>query len=181
MEHCVCNCARVGCFCFPNENKFLEGIGDCYWRYIKWYKYHFGEDTRNWFVLLMVREIVEITIQIFALYNMNGVNLFYPKEIVLASKQFTVKLFTILLCMNSIIVGILWIFYLVQHKLCHGDFFKQLVFVIDTLFDTFYALFPIIIIANETGFDNFNLKVAVGSLQLKNTYVKFVLYKCVVI
>ena len=154
----------------------VECVGDYYWVYTKWYKHYFGEDTRNWFILLMAREITEIIVQIFSLFNMNGLNLFYPNEIVLASKELSVKLFTILLCSNSILVGILWIFYLVQNKLCHGEFFKQLIFVIDTIFDTFYALFPIIIVANETGFSNFNLSIAIGSLQSGNMYVLSHLY-----
>ena len=161
----------AGCTCLPKDNEILERIGDFYWLYIKLYKHYFGEDTRNWFILLMIREIIEIVVQIFALCNMNGLNLFYQNQIVLSSKEFTIKLFTILLCLNSITVGILWILYLVQNKLCHGELFKQSVFVIDTIFDTFYALFPIIIVANENGLDDLNFNVAIGSLQSKNTYV----------
>ena len=58
--------------------------------------------------------------------------------------------------------------YIFCHQSCHGQFFKQLIFLVDTIFDTFYAVFPIIIVANE---EKFNLKLAVAVLQTTNTYV----------
>ena len=152
----------------PKKNKYLENVGDIYWIYINWYKHYFGEDTRNWFALLIIREFVEILIQIFAIYNFNGLNIFDNNQLILASPQWDIKIFTSILCINCIIVGILWILYVIQNKCCHGQLFKQTVFVIDTIFDTFYALFPIIVVTSQSGF---NLSYAVGSLQTPNLYV----------
>ena len=161
----------IGCPCLPRDNKVLECFGDMYWSYIDWYKHYFGEDTRNWFVMLFIRELVEIIVQIIAVYNYNGTNIFDNNQIILAAKPSHVKLFAILLCSNSISVGILWIFYIFQNKLCHGEFFKNLVFVIDTLFDTLYALFPIIIVTYQSGL---NISYAIGSLQSQNMYVVYI-------
>ena len=167
----------IGCVCLPKDNKMLETIGDGYWLCMNWYKHHFGEDTRNWFILLMIRESVEVIVQIIAIFNFNGYNIFSPNQLVLALSESEIKLFTIILCLNCILVGILWIFYVCGYKLCHGEFFKQLVFVVDTIFDTFYALFPIIIVINQNN-KKFNLMVAVGSLQSTNMYVHLYLFSC---
>ena len=158
------------CFCLPHNNKVLEYIGDTYFLYLTWYRTHFGEDTRNWFILLSLRELMEITLQTFAAYQYNGLNIVSPNEVLLAFHPNEVKLFCLLLCINCILTGILWLFYVFCHKLCHGMFFKQLIFFIDTIFDTFYALFPIIIVSNQNGF---NWKMAVAALKSPNVYVLF--------
>ena len=113
----------------------------------------------------MLKEIVEIVFQTLALYNYNGVNVFDPNQVVLAYPRSAIMLFASLLGGNAIIVGILWILYVLNHKLCQGLFFKQLVFATDTVFEGFYALFPILVISTQT---NFNLEVAVGTLQTTN-------------
>ena len=149
----------------PRSNILLEWIGNKYWQYIEWYRDHFGEDTRNWFIFLVFREIIEILFQTLALYNYNGLNLFNPNQLVLAYGKSAIILFASLLGINAISVGILWILYVLNHRLCQGLFFKQLIFVIDTVFEGFYALFPIAVISARTGF---NLEVAVGVLQTTN-------------
>ena len=149
----------------PRNNTILEWIGDKYWQYVDWYRSHFGEDTRNWFMFLVFREVIEILFQTLALYNYNGLNLFNPSQVVLAYRQSAIILFASLLGINAMAVGILWILYVLNHKLCQGLFFKQLIFVIDTVFEGFYALFPIAVISASTGF---NLEVAVGVLQTSN-------------
>ena len=164
--HACCPC----CFCLPKDNKILEYIGDKYFQYRAWYRIYFGEDTRNWFILLLLRELMEITLQIFAAYQYNGLNIFSPNDVVLAFGPTEVKLFCLLLSINCIIMGILWLFYVFCHKSCHGIFFKQLIFVTDTIFDTFYALYPIIVISNQNGF---NWKMAVAVLRSTNAYVLY--------
>ena len=137
-----------------------------YFQYIKWYQRHFGADTRNWFVLLFIRELIEIVLQTLAGYNYNGFNVFSPNETILAFKQNDIKFFFVLLSLNCILIGILWLFYVCFYKYCHGRSFKQIIFFIDTIFDTLYALFPIIVITNENGF---NLQLSVAVLQTSNT------------
>ena len=164
--HRCCPC----CPCLPRNNKYLECIGDGYWNIVDWYKTHFGVDSYNWFVVLLLREVMEIIFQVFAAYNYNGINVLDANQTTLGYQEFEVKLFCVLLSMNSLCLGVMWIFYLVGYQLCHGDFFKHLIFVIDTLFDTFYALFPIIVVTSRS---QFNLQVAVGTLQTSTVYVLF--------
>ena len=156
---------KIGCCCLPRNNSKLEWIGDKYWLYVAWYSVRFGEDTRNWFVLLVVREVTEILLQTIALYNYNGLNLFNENQSILAHEQSAIKLFAILLSCNAILVGFLWIFYTLNGTFCRGLLFKQIIFVVDTIFDAFYALFPISAISAQIGF---NLSVGIGALQTTN-------------
>ena len=164
--HKCCPC----CCCLPRNNRVLDCLGDTYFKYIKWYSFHFGEDSRNWFLLLSFRELAEITLQILAAFNYNGFNIFSKNQVVLGYGDTQVLLFCILLSLNCVFTGILWMLYIFCHNFCHGHFFKQLIFLVDTLFDTFYAIFPIIIVANQ---EKFNLKLAVAVLQTTNMYVLF--------
>ena len=162
--HSCCPC----CCCLPRQNKTLEFIGNMYWKYIKWFKLYFGEDTPNWFILLSIREFFEIVLQVFAAYNYNGLNVFSPNQTILSFSEIQVKFFVILLSLNCIFTGILWLCYIFFHNLCHGRFFKDMIFFIDTIFDTFYALYPIVAISIQNGF---NLELAVAVLQTTNVYV----------
>ena len=171
--HSCCPC----CPCLPRNNKFLEWLGNKYWSYFGWYKHYFGEDTQYWFVLLIFREMFEIIFQYLALLNYNGINLLNPNELVLAFKDWQVLTFSILLGLNAIIFGLLWIVYildvsrLIGSCQCRGRLFKTIIFGVDTLFDTFYALFPIVLVTIDTGF---NPQIAVGVLQSPNLYVVIV-------
>ena len=164
------------CCCLPRNNKCLEFVGDAYFRYIKWYRFYLGEDTRNWFILLSIREMIEITLQILAAYSYNGFNVFSPDQLVLAFKPNEIRLFCLLLSLNCFFTGILWLFYVFFHKLCHGQLFKQVVFFVDTTFDTFYALFPIIVVGQQ---NKFKLRLAVAVLQAPNMYVLYVYSLCI--
>ena len=135
----------------------------------RWFVLNFGEDTPNWFILLSIREVIEILLQILAAYNYNGYNLLAPEQVVLPYKDSQVMTFCILLSVNCVFTGILWLCYTFIHKLCHGSFFKQLIFFVDTIFDTFYVIFPIVIVVTNTS--GFNLKLAVAVLQSTNLYV----------
>ena len=161
----------VNCLCTDCWNNYitiLKLISFYYWKYVRWYRKHFGEDTAYWFIMLVIREIIEMIFQVAALAYYNGLNVFNPSDTILAYKQSSVLFFAILLGLNGILVGILWCCYVVNSHYCRGVLFKYIVFVIDTLFDTFFALFPIAAIARQT---NYNLSVAVGTLQTSHTYV----------
>ena len=161
FERC---CPCVCCRCCYN-NKTANCAADLYFKYSDWYKMHFGEDTRNWFVLLLFREWIEIFIQILAVYNYNGFNVLNQNQTILAYKEIQVKFFCCVLSLNCIFTGILWLVYVFCHKLCHGPTFKQLILFVDTFFDTFYALFPTIIVTMQSGL---NFQLAVAALQTTN-------------
>ena len=162
--HKCCPC----CCCLPRNHKILDCLYNTYFKYIKCYRYYFGEDSTNWFLLLSIRELAEITLQIFAAFNYNGFNIFSPNQVVLGYGETQVLLFCVLLSLNCVFTGILWTSYVFFHNFCHGPFFKQVIFFVDTLFDTFYAVFPIIIVTNE---EKLNLKLAVAVLRTTNVYV----------
>ena len=165
---CPCCCCK---WCIQNTK--LNAMADLYLKFLQWFKIYFGEDTQLWFVFLLIRELIEIFLQMLAIYNYNGLNIFDQDEIVLAYKESEIKLFCILLSLNCILVGLLWLFYTCCYQHCHGYSFKQLLFFIDTIFDTFYALFPIILITNENGF---NLQTSVAVLQTTNTFSILVVF-----
>ena len=96
-------------------------------------------------------------------------DVFDTNDSVLAYKEYDIKLFCVLLSLNCIFTGILWVFYIFCHGFCHGIFFKNLIFVTDAVFDTFYALFPIVIVTSQHG--RFNTQLAVAVLQSTNLYV----------
>ena len=75
--------------------------------------------------------------------------------------------FTILLGMNCVMVGILWMVYALKPKMCHGYVFKQELVIIDTLFDTFYAIFPMIIVLVEQ--EEAQFMNAVAALQISQS------------
>ena len=165
-------CPFVCCRCMPHNNGVLEWLADLYFQCINWYKLHFGPDSTNWFVLLLVRELMEIIVQIIAIYNFNGLNLLNSNETVLGYKQVPIVIFCVLLGLNCVLLAIVWLFYVFFHKYmcCHGEMFKNIIFFLDLLFDTFYALFPIIIVASESK-NGFNSRLAVAALQNANLYV----------
>ena len=165
--HRCCPC----CPCLPKDNKTLEWIGDVYWRYINWYNFHFGYDTHKWLVLLMAREVFEIVVQFVAFLNYNGLNVFDLNQVSLAYQESEIILFAWILGLNGLFCGILWLFYVYLHGYCYGTFFKYLMFLIDTIFDTMYALYPITVVILQTR--SIQLSTIVGTLQATNLYVLF--------
>ena len=164
----------INCTCIPVCRKLRWKItGGCQklakinLAYRIWYKRHFGEDTPNWFILLFIREIIEIMLQTLAAYNYNGLNIFDQSKIVTAFSPFEIKLFCIILSINCILTGCLWLCYIFFKKTCHGLLFKYLIFFVDTICDTFYALFPIIVVTTNNG--SWNTQLAIAVLQTTST------------
>ena len=162
IDCCPCDCCCPECLKTGFKNRWLK--------IFYFFRRYFAEDTKYWFMVLFVREIIELVFQSFALLSYNGLNIFNPDGLVLSYPETSILIFSILLGINGIIAGSLWIAYVVNCKsYCRGVFFKYVVFVIDSLFDTFYGLFPIVaIIASQ---HKFRLSIAIGSLQTSNVYV----------
>ena len=119
-----------------------------------WFRENFSVDSGKWFVLMIIREFVEISLQSTALLLYNGTQVLSSPsddhaEIRLAQNAEYVKIFTVFLCSNAIVSGILWIFYALKPSLCHGLLFQLLLYGSDALFDTFYALYPLIVVVAE--------------------------------
>ena len=106
-------------------------------------------------------------------YSINGIDIFNSNQTTLAHSPNQIMWFSCLIGANSIIVGILWICYVLWHaSYCNGILFKQLVFFIDTLFDTGYALYPIIVTAYDVGI--FSFRIIAGSLQTTTLYAAII-------
>ena len=238
-----------------------QWIGKIWVTYLRLYSKYFGIDSRKWVLWTIFKEFVEIFFQTNALIYYNGYDIFNYDKLLLASSPSIIGIFVVLLGLNSICVGILWMSYiftcnccktkrelykakksnntinvnttninttnlnttnsssnniddnkknnynnrnrsrnnrnknrknnqrrnsksksLSSHSLsflqkmtldhgcmpkcqCHGYFFRQIIFVIDSTFDSFYAIFPFIAVAYET---NFQWKLAVGALRATN-------------
>eukprot|EP01084_Bolivina_argentea_P025857 48093_1 len=146
------------------NNTCCTKISELYFRYYRWYRKYFGEDQLGWLIMLVLKEYTEILLQIQALFVYSGYNLFSNK-IELGKRSDVVNFFTIILCSNCVLCGLLWFIYAAMNKRCSGLFFKHLVFVIDTIFDTFYAIFPLLIEYKE---NNYNLAVALGAVNFQS-------------
>ena len=129
---------------------------------ITWYWTKFEVDTGFWIAQKCSAEMFEIFIQTTALLYYNGYILFSSSnEVALAHKPQYIKLFAIFLSMNSIFVCIIWLFYAFKPLICHGFVFQLVLYSLDVIFDIFYALFPLIMVAQESA----DFEVALGYLQ----------------
>ena len=115
-------------------------------------------DTGKWCLLMIFREIFEISLQTQALLIYNGTNIFDKNNVYLANEPRYIKVFAIFLFSNCTTCGILWLFYAFKPKLCYGLLFELILYCLDAIFDIFYAIFPFIIV-----FTSVNLRRSSGS------------------
>lgn len=160
-KRCICGCKNCCTNCFQSMKRLYD-------KYLKFYKKYLGVGTAAWIFRLMYSEMGEILFQSFTLIYYNGYNIFNPQQLVLGYKQIPILTFAVFLGVNSILCGIFWCLYLTIPKMFHGFFFKQLLFVFDTIFDFFYAAFPLVVVLFQT---NWDLTTAVGTLQTSQLYV----------
>ena len=119
----------------------------------------------------MYSELIEIVVQTFALCVYGGYPIFSfttsidPNEI---------KLFALILGLNSITTGILWILYLIDVLKFRGVLFECIIFVNDIIFDFFYTAFPLILNYNGE-FPLFNTK-SLALLNASNDALFFSVY-----
>ena len=130
---------------------------------LKLYRRIFKLDSGWWCIKRLFSEILEISIQTTALLYYNGYILLpsADSEVALAYKPKYIKLFTVFLSCNCIFVCTYWLFYAFKPLVCHGFIFSLVLYSTDVIFDIFYTLFPLIVVAQETP----NIGVALGYLQ----------------
>eukprot|EP01083_Nonionella_stella_P003041 8659_1 len=101
-------------------------------------------DSKWKIIALMLSQASEILMQCWALLIYGGVQL--SLSFVIANEPQFVQTFAIIVGLNGVITGILWIAYVVQFKgfnaVFHGAFFQSITFVIDMIFDFVYTMFP---------------------------------------
>eukprot|EP01084_Bolivina_argentea_P009956 18574_1 len=124
-----------------------------------WYKQKFQTDTVGWCTKWIVKEFVEICIQTQAMLVYNG---YGDKGDNLALEAKYIIIFSVFLCINSVITGMLWLCYVFKPKLCYGLTFEILLNANDIIVDIFYAAFPFIIFVS---YDNSNVLTGLASLE----------------
>eukprot|EP01083_Nonionella_stella_P243849 849304_1 len=122
----------------------------CIKRIPSWYKRTFQDDRPGWIIKHFAIESCEIVLQTLALFQYAGVQFQSGKNDNLAEEYQYVLLLGIMIGMNAITVGFLWIFYVFWNQSCHGKSFHFSLLIADSIFDTFYAIFPLILVWDYT-------------------------------
>eukprot|EP01083_Nonionella_stella_P243848 849302_1 len=138
---CNCNC----CHKLMNAK-----IIQCIKRVPSWYKRQFQEDRPGWIIKHFAVESCEIVLQTLALFQYAGVQFHPDKNDNLAEEYQYVLLFGVMIATNAISVGFLWVFYVFWNQSCHGKSFHFSLLIVDSFFDTFYAIFPLILVWDYT-------------------------------
>ena len=154
---CCCRCVNIY-YCFK------ENVLD------KYIKPRYYNDSKLHLINTMVREIIEICIQTYALLLYGGLDIFDPNRNVLAQRPLIIQDMAIILGLNCIFTGIIFMLYIVKHNVIHGKSFLTLVFIVDTTFEIFYVLFPLLYLTH--GDSLFDLR-SLGLLKQENTFVFF--------
>lgn len=119
---------------------------------------------------LIFREWIEIFIQLYALMLFGGINVLSPDSNVLSQKPDVICTFSIIIASNCISVGIMWILYILLPDIIHGKIFLTIMFVIDSIFELLYCLFPLL---NLTADGNIFTLTSLGLLNQENNFVIF--------
>eukprot|EP01083_Nonionella_stella_P053785 142145_1 len=138
---CNCNCCH---------NLMNTKIIQCIKRVPSWYKRQFQEDRPGWIIKHFAVESCEIVLQTLALFQYAGVQFHPDKNDNLAEEYQYVLLFGVMIATNAISVGFLWVFYVFWNQSCHGKSFHFSLLIVDSFFDTFYAIFPLILVWDYT-------------------------------
>ena len=157
----VCFCCEQRKFCVLEKSaQFYLYIWDLWIKYV-------GIDTGGWFVVMIIREAFEITIQTYALIEYGGYNSIDnigTQSLQLGLSDTYIILFALVLICNGVFTAVLWILYALKHNSFHGQSFEYQIFAIDAIFDTFYCLFPLISV-NDHATKNYDLLTAAAALQ----------------
>ena len=125
-------------------------------------------DSAGWFVKLMSRELFEIGIESYAWLEYGGYNSIDDirnGNVVLSQDYSYIILFGVMLGLNSLFIGVLWILYAINHRKFYGASFNYEIFMIDAIFDTFYAIFPMLLVIDLNDFSYDSISYAVGALH----------------
>ena len=109
----------------------------------------FELDSGPWIAKEIIKEIVEIATQTSALlfYNAYSQTASDEDDVVLAQDPEFIMLFTGFIASNCILTSTMWLFYAFRPLSCHGLLFHGILYSIDAVFDIFYAMYPLIVVA----------------------------------
>ena len=136
------------------------------------YHYLCGLDVALYIFALMMKNIVIVSIHI-ALEAYNGIAAVpilaaaADEEVLLAEDMIFVIIYSMMIGIHQIIIGILWFFYVCKHSQCNGRYFHVIIYCIDYIFYLFYVLNPMILIyTNYNGLYSAVLTQSVSFLML---------------
>ena len=144
-----------------------------------WYRKYFDYTTPGTVIMLALKEVFEASLQNVAFYfyagSQNQIVQYFEgfgstndntkNLVILAEDAKSVKLFAWIIGTNCMILGIMWLLYLVKNKTLDGKFFIFIMFAVDAVFDLFFALFPLMLINTQ------NIEIIIGSLNTQSPIV----------
>ena len=141
-----------------------------YTKYLAFRESKFYFDSK-WLILSTIcSECFEIFVQLCALLLYGGISIFDINCLTLSQSASIVQAFSIIVGLNAIIAGISWIGYVIIPAVFHGGIFFTLLFIVDTIFEIIYILFPLIYLtSNDAKYGIFDIK-SLGLLKEENSF-----------
>eukprot|EP01084_Bolivina_argentea_P081353 147322_1 len=151
--------------------------------YKKWnlllFKYYYP-DSQFKVISMVISELSEILMQCWALLIYGGVQS-VSFTFVVANEPIFVQSFALIIGLDAISVGILWLLYVIKfnekwtkinlNAIFHGTSFQSIVFVVDMIFDFVYTIFPFTLYSGNASL-LFNIK-ALATLHSENGILFF--------
>ena len=144
--------------CISDIKNFVKSIWGCY-------KLYCGPDKALWAFVTFGLEAFEIILQSIVCLNYAGVqlgNTSYNDKHNISLVWQEVLLYVMIIALNSICTGILWLLYVFKHDIFKGDLYHYIIFLVDAIFDTCYVLFPLAVVI----YDGNDIAYAAGALQI---------------
>eukprot|EP01083_Nonionella_stella_P077549 211819_1 len=131
-------------------------------------------DSKLKIIMLTFSQASEILMQCWALLIYGGVQS-VSLSFVIANEPRFVQSFAVIVGLNGIVTGILWILYVTKIKVLnaifHGTSFQSIAFVVDMVFDFLYTMFPFTLHSQNSSL-LFNIK-ALATLHSENGILFF--------
>ena len=141
-----------------------------YTKYLAFRERKFYFDSK-WLILSTIWfECFEIFIQLCALLLYGGISIFDINSLILSQSASIVQAFSTIVGLNTIMAGISWILYVAIPSVFHGGVFFTLLFIVDTIFEIIYILFPLIYLtSSDAKYGIFDIK-SLGLLKQENSF-----------
>ena len=174
-------CEKMGCKkCQDGWNKIAPKIGE-YFRTVfdivrDFKKSYYYNDSMLKILNALIVESIEIIIQFYVLHLYSGIDIsvgIFDNDATeshyetLATQPYKIEIYAMIVGLNGILTGCLWIAYVVFHSRLYGALFIALLYCVDTIFEICYVLFPLIYMTS--GDSIFDLET-LGLLKQQNPF-----------